>query len=659
MKKGLLLLLILACSIFISLLKPENVSAQSLHHFEFNNFTGGGAKIAGVPFQITITAKDSIGITVTSFNEQVILSDDTDTIYPTLTGNFQNGIWTGTVYVTEAVLEDHIYASYNTVSGTSNVFAVNPDRRIKFITITGGNNQSGTVYTQLGNALSLRVVDPFSNPISGEGVSFAITGYPAGATGQQLSSTTATTNASGVASTALTLGRKSGTYIVTANLVSGITNAAHFYETAIAGPTISLSISPSLGVLPTESFMAFTAKGYDEFLNEKTLTNLTWSVINGGGTIDQTGVFYAGTEVGNYLNTVKADIGTVGALASVSIISEGGGSGSGGEPTPTPEPTTPPTVEPTPTATASPSATPEPTPLVISEVIVDPEFISALSGATIPITATAIDAYGTPVSGVTYNFEISGDLGTLSEQSGGTVLLTASETGVGTVTISATQGNITKVAKIVGSVGTGLNRRLIIEEIPSPQRVGEPFLISIAAKDSLNQQITDYEGPLAIVDTTGTIDPAVASPSASGLWYVQGIISLAHDEVTVTVAGDGMIGVSNIFAVEGDPKKSDTFPGGLGGIKGASIAAQIQDFLKGGLGGAGGTGVKYIGAGIAAGVGILGASVGGGIMVSRGLEAIGRNPFAKKRLQLNLYGSILAFVVAAGLAVAASFLILG
>ncbi|OGV93593.1 hypothetical protein A3B57_01390 [Microgenomates group bacterium RIFCSPLOWO2_01_FULL_47_10] len=67
---------------------------------------------------------------------------------------------------------------------------------------------------------------------------------------------------------------------------------------------------------------------------------------------------------------------------------------------------------------------------------------------------------------------------------------------------------------------------------------------------------------------------------------------------------------------------------------------------------------RYIGAGLAGGIGILGASIGGGLMASKGLEAIGRNPFAKRKLKANLYVSILAFVVAAGLAVYAAFLII-
>jgi F-type H+-transporting ATPase subunit c len=90
---------------------------------------------------------------------------------------------------------------------------------------------------------------------------------------------------------------------------------------------------------------------------------------------------------------------------------------------------------------------------------------------------------------------------------------------------------------------------------------------------------------------------------------------------------------------------------------GASISGKIDELLKAkNLNKY--TIVRYIGGGLAAGFGILGASIGGGIMVSRGLEAIGRNPYAKGRLQVNLYASMFAFIISAALAVIASFLII-
>jgi F0F1-type ATP synthase membrane subunit c/vacuolar-type H+-ATPase subunit K len=391
-------------------------------------------------------------------------------------------------------------------------------------------------------------------------------------------------------------------------------------------------------------------------------------VQNGGGSIDSTGVFYAGSTLGSYMNTVKAVQSSIGSTASVTISNSqeaggeagsgdgtgaGAGSGSGSG-----------------SATSSGEFSLSPTPFSISEigvlntVFVDPSVITALKGQTIPITASAFDSAGRGVANVNFTFEVSGTLGTLTQTSSDTVLLTVSESGIGTVTVTATQGDVVKVAKVVGSVGTGLNRRLVVEEIQSPQTAGEPFTISIAAKDSLNNFLTDYTGPLVLADSTGTIDPSVVQPNNEGIWYVQAIISLAHPEVSITAAGDGMVGVSNIFEVVGDPKKGplsqafgDGGGDGFGDVMGASISGKIDELLKAkNLDKF--TIVRYIGGGIAAGFGILGSSIGGGIMVSRGLEAIGRNPYAKGKLQVNLYASLVGFVAAASLAVLAAFLII-
>src|SRR5690606_4194382 len=154
--------------------------------------------------------KDSNGNTIPTFTDTVQLTDSTGTVYPDATGNFSSGVWSGNVYITQATTSTVLTASYGSTVSNSGSFAVSADSRIKFLTITGGNNQSGTVNTQLPNALSLKVVDPFNNPLSNVGVNFAITSYPPGAIGQTLSTASVTSNGSGNVSTSLTLGRKAG-----------------------------------------------------------------------------------------------------------------------------------------------------------------------------------------------------------------------------------------------------------------------------------------------------------------------------------------------------------------------------------------------------------------------------------------------------------------
>jgi len=59
------------------------------HHFEFNTIPN---QTAGIPFNITITAKDQYGNTYTGFNGSVTLSVNKGTITPTTTINFVNGV---------------------------------------------------------------------------------------------------------------------------------------------------------------------------------------------------------------------------------------------------------------------------------------------------------------------------------------------------------------------------------------------------------------------------------------------------------------------------------------------------------------------------------------------------------------------------------------
>jgi F-type H+-transporting ATPase subunit c len=630
------------------------IHAQQATTFSFNDFHTGSAKIAGLPFQLTITALDQNGDHMLTYTGAANLSDETGTIYPTQTGNFIGGIWTGMVYVTQATNTNQITASFNTAIKTSEIFTVVPDMRMKYLSITSGNYQVGIVGIQLPQILTVKVIDPYGNLLPNIGVNFAVTSVPTNATGHSLTANSGISDAQGLASTILTLGNKIGNYVVSATLATGVEHTAQFSETALPSTLISLTITPYIAVMPAGGYLPFKATGYDRFFNEIASPPVTWSVQNGGGTIDNAGVFYSGYVLGNFANTIKAVTANAGATAGVSIVdvyrgatSNQPGSGTGNT---------------NGVGIASVAALPTPKPGALINIQIEPEVLALLKNARIPILAEGVDAFGNSVSGVSYGFETSGDLGSITQTGPNSALLTAGEGGSGYVTITATQGNVTKTAKIVGSVGAGFDRRLIIEEIASPQQVGEPFTISIAAKDFENNFITDYKGPLVIADTTGTIDPAVVQPSDQGIWYVQAIISASNPEVSITVAGDGMVGVSNVFEVIGDPKKSElgfgkAGSGGLGDVLGASISGKIEEILKG-------QNInkysifRYIGAGLAAGFGILGASIGGGLMASKGLEAIGRNPFAKSRLQANLYASLVVFIIAASLAVFVSTVIM-
>lgn len=80
-------------------------------------------------------------------------------------------------------------------------------------------------------------------------------------------------------------------------------------------------ITPSKATVKAGDTKQFTAQGYD--INNVALTGLTyeWAVVNGGGSIDSTGLLTAGSTAGKYTNTVRTTgTGTtVNAYATVSV----------------------------------------------------------------------------------------------------------------------------------------------------------------------------------------------------------------------------------------------------------------------------------------------------------------------------------------------------
>ena len=103
------------------------------------------------------------------------------------------------------------------------------------LSISSGSSQKQPVKTPLPLPLTARVKDTAGNGLAGIKVSFSD-----GGAGGTLSSPTATTNATGYASTSYTTGTKSGAVNITAS-VTGLTPVV-FKETVLAGPASALKI---------------------------------------------------------------------------------------------------------------------------------------------------------------------------------------------------------------------------------------------------------------------------------------------------------------------------------------------------------------------------------------------------------------------------------
>ena len=114
-----------------------------------------------------------------------------------------------------------------------------------------------------------------------------------------------------------TAGTVAGTYANTVTASSGgVTGTATV--TVTAGPLASIVVTPNPATVPTRGTRQFLAAGKDAFGNPVSITP-TWSVVAGGGTINTTGLFTAGTVAGTFSNTVQASSGTIYGTATVNV----------------------------------------------------------------------------------------------------------------------------------------------------------------------------------------------------------------------------------------------------------------------------------------------------------------------------------------------------
>ncbi len=111
------------------------------------------------------------------------------------------------------------------------------------ITAQGGDGQSSPVLAAFADALAVRVADAADVPLAGITVSFAAPGSGASAT---LSTPTAITDASGIASITATANGEAGSYAVTAS-VAGVAAPASFALTNTPfSTTLTLTASPAM-----------------------------------------------------------------------------------------------------------------------------------------------------------------------------------------------------------------------------------------------------------------------------------------------------------------------------------------------------------------------------------------------------------------------------
>jgi hypothetical protein len=200
------------------------------------------------------------------------------------------GIDIFTYTISDDVLTDTATVSV-TVTGLLDYIVVTP----MSVTLTPGETQLFTA----------RGYDQYNNEVSG------------------LSFTWDVVNGGGVidSSGVFTAGTVAGVYTDTVwATAEGITGTASV--TITTGVLDHVVVDPPLVTLAPRETQLFTARGYDQYNNEVSGLSFTWDVVNGGGVIDSSGLFAAGTTMGVYTDTVRAAAEGISGYASVMISDE-------------------------------------------------------------------------------------------------------------------------------------------------------------------------------------------------------------------------------------------------------------------------------------------------------------------------------------------------
>lgn len=591
-------------------------------------------QIAGSAFQVTATATDQYGNTVTTFNQPVRLNDSTGTISPTQTNNFNNGAWTGSVTVTQTANADTILFTNGSVQSQSNSFEVKAGEQQVFLTVVSGANQKGNAGSPLDAPLTVKAVDLYGNPMSDVPIKFSIDSTPVDATGSTIEPESVATDYEGLARSTMTLGNKSGTYIITASIEGRSSVGVSFYATASPAVIASVKVSPNTTTLLTNSSQQFVAEVFDAYGNQLTGVTPQWSVAAGGGTISQDGVFTAGSITRIFKDTIAATANGVTGYASVTVTTLPGITGDNREGAG-----------------------------VIDRLVLTPLSPTVEAGKTLAFSVKGVDRYNQEVSSseLSYEWKVVG--GTLSSSNTSQVTFTADKKPtVASVDIIVTQSDkqITKAANT--NIAITPNPQGYIEvKTPSDKIVsGEEFQVTLVAYRGDGTVDDGFSGPLELSDSTSTLSPRVSGKFVKGTWTGKVSINTSSTMTVLRAAGKQREGVSDNLKIENKFAVQKIATGGVLGTMynavasaGEAIANFVHSFFN--VSASYPETTRNVAAAAVASFGFVAAAIGFGRAAASGLAAIGRNPFARRKIILSLLGAFVVSLIFAGLA----FLIAG
>jgi F0F1-type ATP synthase membrane subunit c/vacuolar-type H+-ATPase subunit K len=626
---GNLMVMVAQGATLITTSAEVNVTADDLANFSFSQINS--PQIAGTAFQVAITAQDQYGNSVSSFEHPAILSDDTNSISPTQTSNFTNGIWNGSITITKTADADRIYAVYGAVRSASGQFEIQAGEQQVFLTIVSGNNQTGKAGGKLDSPLTVKTVDMYGNPIRDITVNYAVSSYPNEATGYAMAPTEVTSSSDGVAQSEFTLGSKVGTYIISASISGRSSVAVNFYLICNPADVASVKLTPQSTVLLVNSSQQYAVEAYDSYGNSVTPPSTSWDVVNGGGSVNANGLFTAGSVTGTFTDTVEATISSIRGYASVTVTTLPGLAGD------------------------SRAGAGE-----LDRVILVPDNPKVTVGDKLAMMVAAYDKYNQEISSKELTYSWSSEIGKVDPaNTAQTTFEAPTEVKSGKLNIVVTQPEkrITKsidtTMNIVPNPAGYLDFSLPSDEISS----GDDFQLTITAYSGDGTANTAFTGPVEISDSTQTLYPGVTGTFVNGVWSGKVSINTSDDNTIIKGVGSGLNGSSQSVKVKSKVSFRKQVVDGIWSVPynaiasvGEALANFVHSFFS--VSAKFPETTKNVAASAVAAIGFLGAAIGFGLAAARGIEAIGRNPFARGKIISSLF---VAFVVCLLFAVLAFF----
>ena len=625
-------LLVSSGSILVNKSIDATVTSDVLSQFVIAQINS--PQIAGSGFPITITAADQYGNTVTNFSQSVNLRDGTGTISPTQTSNFTNGTWSGTVLITQTAETDNIVATSGSTQTQSNGFQVVAGEQQVFLTIADGANQKGSTGAPLDKPLTVKAIDLYGNPMSGIPIRYSIDSSPVDTSSQSMLPETVISDNEGLARSSLTLGSKTGVYVVNASIDGRSSVSVSFYASAQASTVASVKVTPAATTLLASSSQQFEAEAFDSYGNTVSGVSPEWQVVAGGGTISSDGLFTAGTSTKVFKDTVVATINGMAGYATVTVTTIPGLTGDNREGAG-----------------------------VIDHVVLVPKEPKIQAGKATAFSVTAQDRYNqeVPTSDLTYSWKSTG--GSLSSDTSPLTTFTAESKVVPAsveVVITQSSKQLTKSAQT--SITITPNPLGYIDVTTPTDKIiaGEEFQLTLMAYNGDGTVDTGFTGPIEIADSTSTITPRQSGRFVKGVWSGKVAINSGEKTTVIKVAGAKKDGVSSSLLIEakfafkkyanaGIISTIYNFISGLG----EAIANFVHSFFR--VSTSFPETTKTIASGLVASIGFLAAAVAFGRAASKGIEAIGRNPYARRKIFASLFGAfvvslvfaVLSFLVAA------------